>query len=91
MIQVWVLLKLMAQITHTEPGIAYHRSVNCHIYHEQKPLVPIQLDRSILEQPTVILNPKIQTLEDVRTWVTPEDFTIYYPKAHPALSYPFAA
>ena len=35
MVQVWVLLRLMAQITNKNPKFAYHRSVNTHIYGNQ--------------------------------------------------------
>lgn len=90
MIQVWLLLRLMAQITGKNPKIAHHRSVNCHIYGDQLELVPQQLEREILAQPTIDINPDIKTLEDLETWVTLADFTITYPEFHPAIKYPFA-
>lgn len=90
MIQVWLLLRLMAQITGNKPGIAYHRNVNSHIYEDQMPFVPEQLTRSILAQPTIEINPDIKTLEDLETWVSLEDFKITYPEFHPVIKYPFS-
>lgn len=90
MIQVWLLLRLMAQITGKNPKIANHRSVNCHIYSSQLPLVEEQLSRTPFERPTIRINPDIKTLEDLETWVTVQDFEINYPEYHPPIKYPFA-
>lgn len=90
MIQAWLLLRLMAQITGKNPKIAHHRSVNCHIYRPQLDKVGIQLDRQLLEHPSITINPDIRTLEDVESWVTVEDFHINYPEYHPPIKYPFA-
>lgn len=90
MVQVWILLRLMAQITNKNPKIAYHRSVNAHIYGDQLDLVPVQLERSPLVEPSIYINPDIKTLEDVERWVKPDDFKITYPEFHPAIKYPFA-
>lgn len=90
MIQVWLLLRLMAQITGKNPKYAYHRNVNCHIYGNQLGLVPVQLERRPLAEPTIDINPDIKTLEDVETWVTVNDFEVTYPEFHPAIQYPFA-
>lgn len=90
MVQVWLLLRLMAQITGKNPKYAYHRNVNSHIYGNQLDLVPEQLSRSLLAEPTIDINPDIKTLEDVETWVTVDDFKVTYPEYHPAINYPFA-
>lgn len=90
MVQVWLLLRLMAQITGKNPVIARHRNVNSHIYANQLPLVPAQLGREMLAEPTIDINPDIKTLEDVRTWVTPADFKVTYPEFHPKIDYPFS-
>lgn len=90
MVQVWLLLRLMAQITGKNPKFAYHRSVNSHIYGNQLDQVPTQLERTMLAEPTIDINPDIKTLEDLETWVTVNDFIITYPEFHPAIKYPFA-
>ncbi|MES2367765.1 MAG: thymidylate synthase, partial [Pseudomonadota bacterium] len=89
-LQVWLLLRLMAQITGKNAMVAYHRNVNCHIYDNQMPLVPTQLEREMLEEPTLDINPDIRTLEDLETWVSLDDFKITIPKTHPAIAYPFS-
>lgn len=92
MVQVWLFLRLMAQITGKNPKYAFHRNVNSHIYGNQVDLVPTQLEREILEEPTIDINPDIKTLEDLETWVTVSDFKINYQasKTHPPIKYPFS-
>jgi len=92
MVQVWVLLRLMAQITDKNPKFAYHRSVNTHIYQPQFEGVSLQLERAndLFEEPTIRINPDIRTLEDLETWVQVSDFEITIPKQHPSIKYPFA-
>lgn len=90
MLQVWLLLRIMAQITGKNPKIANHRSVNAHIYDNQLELIPTQLERTPLAEPTIDINPEIKTLHDLETWVTPSDFIVTYPEFHPAIKYPFA-
>lgn len=90
MIQCWLFLRLMAQITGKNPKLAHHRSINAHIYGNQLDLVPEQLAREPLTQPTIDINPDIKTLEDLETWVTVNDFTINYPAFHPSIKYPFS-
>lgn len=90
MVQCWLFLRLMAQITGKNPKYAYHRSVNTHIYGTQLDLVPTQLARTPLTEPTIDINPEIKTLEDIETWVTVDDFVITYPEYHPPIKYPFS-
>lgn len=90
MVQVWLFLRLMAQITGKNPKLAYHRSVNAHIYGNQLDLVPSQLARQPLAEPTIDINPDIKTLEDLETWVTVKDFIITYPEFHEPINYPFS-
>lgn len=89
MLQCWLLLRLMAQITGKNPKFAYHKNVNSHIYGDQLPLVLEQLSREVLEEPTVDINPDIKTLEDLEN-ATLADFTINYEHFHPAIQYPFS-
>jgi thymidylate synthase len=90
MVQCWLLLRLMAQITGKNPRFTYHRSVNSHIYGPQLAQVPLQLERSPLAEPTIDINPDIKSLADVVNWVTPADFIITVPETHPPIKYPFA-
>lgn len=75
MVQVYVFLAIMAQITGKKPGQAYHKIVNAHIYEDQlSPMRDIQLKREPLKAATFHINPEIKSLEDLETWVTLDDF-----------------
>lgn len=91
MVQVWLLLRLMAQITGKNPKVAYHRNVNAHLYDNQLPLVEEQLSRryELYAEPEIAINPDIKTLDDLRR-ATLDDFVIHYPDSHPPIKYPFA-
>ena len=89
MIQCFVLLQLMAQITGHQAGKVFHKIVNAHIYENQLPLVQTQLDRRPFEEPSLIINPEIKTLEDIETWVTVDDFQLVGYKHHDPIKYPF--
>ncbi|WP_298635795.1 thymidylate synthase [uncultured Umboniibacter sp.] len=91
MVQVYVLLALVAQITGHKPGKAFHKIVNAHIYEDQLALMrDVQLKREPLSSPTLHINPKIKTLEDIETWVTVDDFTLEGYEFHPPIAYPFS-
>lgn len=92
MIQCFVLLALMAQITGHKAGTAYHKIVNVHIYENQYDVLMKegQLEREPFESPSLWINPKIKTLEDVLTWVTVDDFKVIGYNHHPAIKYPFS-
>lgn len=68
----------MAQITGHKVASAAHNMVNCHIYANQVDTMrDVQLIRD--EQPQDVrlwINPEIKTLEDLRTWVTADDFRL---------------
>lgn len=91
MVQVYVLLALMAQITGLKPGKAYHKLVNCHIYEDQLELMrDVQLKREPFASPTLHINPEIKSLKDIETWVTMDDFSLEGYEHHPAIQYPFS-
>lgn len=92
MIQCFVLLALMAQITGHKAGTAYHKIVNVHIYENQYDVLMKEghLEREPFESPSLWINPKIKTLEDVLTWVTVDDFKVIGYNHHPAIKYPFS-
>lgn len=90
-IQVYVLLALVAQITGKKPGQAYHKIVNAHIYEDQLELMrDVQLKRTPFASPKLNINPKIQSLEDIETWVTLDDFSVDGYECHDAIAYPFS-
>lgn len=90
-VQVFTLLKLVAQITGKTPGVAYHKIVNAHIYENQLELMrDVQLTRDPYPLPQLHINPDIRTLRDVETWVTLDDFVVTGYQHHPAIKYPFS-
>jgi thymidylate synthase len=90
-IQVFTLLKLMAQITGNQPGQAYHKIVNAHIYEDQLELMrDVQLKREPYQSPQLHINPDIQSLEDLETWVTLDDFEVTGYQYHEPIAYPFS-
>ncbi|CAE6886404.1 thymidylate synthase [Vibrio sp. B1FLJ16] len=91
MVQVYVFLAIMAQITGKKPGQAYHKIVNAHIYEDQLELMrDVQLKREPLKAPTFHINPEIKSLEDLETWVTLDDFWVEGYEYHDAIRYPFS-
>jgi thymidylate synthase len=90
-VQVFTLLKLIAQITGNQPGLAYHKIVNAHIYEDQLELMrDVQLKREPYPSPQLHINPDIKSLEDVETWVTLDDFEVTGYKCHEPVAYPFS-
>ena len=90
-IQVFTLLKLMAQITGNHPGVAYHKIVNAHIYEDQLELMrDVQLKREPYDPPQLHINPDIRALEDLETWVTLDDFEVTGYRHHDPIAYPFS-
>ena len=91
MVQVYVLLAIMAQITGLKAGEAYHKLVNTHIYEDQIALMrDVQLLRTPLPAPTFHINPEIKTLKDLETWVTLDDFWVEGYTHHEPIKYPFS-
>ena len=91
MVQVYFLLALIAQITGKQPGQAFHKIVNAHIYEDQLELMrDVQLKRTPYPSPKLIINPDIKTLKDVETWVTVDDFNVVGYESHPPIKYPFS-
>lgn len=93
MVQCHVLLALMAQITNTIPGKVTHVITNAHIYEDQRDIFLSQhLTRGIDNTlaPVLEINPAIQSLDDVLSWVTVDDFNIINYEPQPAINYPFS-
>jgi len=90
-VQVFVFLALMARITGHKPGTAYHKIVNAHIYEDQLELMKeVQVKREPYPSPQLHISDKIQTLEDLETWVTMDDFSISNYECHEPIKYPFS-
>lgn len=90
-LQVFTLLKLMAQITGHQPGLAYHKIVNAHIYEDQLELMrDVQLKREPFDPPKLHINPDIKSLHDLETWVTLDDFEVSGYQHHDPIAYPFS-
>lgn len=90
-VQVFFLLKIMAQISGLEPGKAYHKIVNAHIYEDQLELMrDVQLKREPFASPKLHINPEIKSLSDLETWVTLSDFEVEGYQSHEPIAYPFS-
>lgn len=90
-VQVFFLLKIMAQISGLKPGKAYHKIVNAHIYEDQLELMrDVQLKREPYPSPSLHINPEIRSLKDLETWVTLDDFEVKDYRYHEAIKYPFS-
>jgi thymidylate synthase len=90
-VQVGWLLMIMAQITGLKPAKAYHKIVNVHVYEDQIELLrDVQMNREPYPLPKLEINPDIKSLEDLETWVTPDDFELVGYRHHPGINYPFS-
>ncbi len=90
-VQVFFFLQLMAQITGNNPGVAYHKIVNAHIYEDQLELMrDVQLKREPYSPPKLHINPDIKSLQDVEDWVTMDDFEVTDYQHHEPITYPFS-
>jgi thymidylate synthase len=90
-VQVFTLLKLMAQITGNKPGLAYHKIVNAHIYEDQLELMrDVQLKREPYPSSQLHINPDIKSLKDIETWVSLDDFEVEGYQSHEPIAYPFS-
>lgn len=91
-VQVFTLLKLVAQITGLNAKRAYHHIVNAHIYEDQLELMrDVELTRVPFPDPKLHINPDIRSLKDIETWVSTDDFCVDGYQHHPAIRYPFSA
>lgn len=84
------LLSVMAHITGLKVGTFTHFLFDIHIYENQIEGIKEQLSREPLNLPMLWINPEIQTLEDLETWVTVGDFKLIAYQHHPAIKFPFA-
>ena len=92
MLQAWLILRLFAQISGLKPGTVKHDNINCHLYGNQIPVLEehLELARQPKKMPTLDINPNIKSLDDIREWVTVDDFTLNGYESHPPIKYPFS-
>jgi len=86
-----LLLRLIAQITGLKCGSFTHFLGNVHIYEDQLEGLETQISRKPNCSPNIIIDENIQTLEDLETWVIPDNikFEGYVP--YDAIKFPFSA
>lgn len=85
-----LLLKMVARITGLKEGTFTHFLHNIHIYEDQIDLFEDQIIRKPYPSPTLRMNKDIQTLKDLETWVTVDDFNIIAYNHHDAIRFPFS-
>ena len=84
------LLSVIAHITGYTPGVFTHFLHDVHIYANQVDDMYTQLKRDPLPLPKLYINPQIETLKDLETWVKVRDFKVQEYGHHPAIKYEFA-
>lgn len=89
--QVAVLGYLGAIVAGKTPAKAFHKLVNVHIYEDQLTGIKQQLEREPYRLPTLKINPAIKSLDDIETWVTPNDFEVIDYRHHEPIAFPFSA
>lgn len=84
------LLMVMAQITEYEVGSLHHFMHDVHIYENQVELMKEQVKHVPHKLPTMKINPKITTLEDLEEWASIDDFELVNYEHDSAIKYPFS-
>lgn len=50
----------------------------------------VQLQRTPFAAPQLHINPEIQSLQDIESWVSTDDFEVQGYQCHEGIKYPFA-
>ena len=88
--QVYLMGRLMAQITGNVAKKAHWTGINVHLYEKHVAQMEEQVTRPLLPAPKIWINPEIKTLEDIETWVTPKaDFKLIDYKSQDKINYKF--
>lgn len=85
-----LLLLLMCRISGLKPGKLIYFSWNNHIYQDQMDGIMHQLTRKPFEAPSIWIDERIKTLEDLETWVTVDCFKMIDYQCHPKIVFPFS-
>lgn len=85
-----LLLHLVARITNKKVGTFTHFLWDVHIYEDQYEKMKELIARTSTEAPTLWINPKIKTLEDLETWVTINDIKFIDYNPQPPIKFPFS-
>lgn len=83
MMQVYVLNKIMAQITGNKPGFATHPLINAHIYSNHLDKLKEQLEREPKSPGTFKLNPALDSWEALMAMNVEDMFTLEGYDPHP--------
>lgn len=93
-VQCWFLLNITAKLTGLKVGTVTWNITNAHIYGNQIPLVPIQLERPMYTPPKLIIKDDFDMdalMEGLNKDNFEEFFELQDYKHHPAIKYPFTA
>lgn len=85
-----LMLLLVAKITNKKPGVFNHVLFDAHIYEDQIKNMKDLVTLTGFEPPRVEIDDKINTLEDLETWVKPEDIKIVDYHHGPTVKFPFS-
>lgn len=94
LVQCWFLLNITAKLTGLKVGTVTWNITNAHIYGNQIPLVPIQLERPMYTPPKLIIKDNFD-MDVLMETLNKDNFEEYFElqdyKHHPAIKYPFTA
>lgn len=94
LVQCWFLLNITAKLTGLKVGTVTWNITNAHIYGNQIPLVPIQLERPMYTPPKLIIKDDFD-MDVLMVLLNKDNFEDYFElqdyKHHPAIKYPFTA
>lgn len=85
-----LLLLLICRITGLKPGKFCHFAWNVHIYQDQMDGIIHQITRQPFEAPSIWIDERIKSLEDLETWVTTDCFKMIDYQHHPKIVFPFS-
>jgi len=85
-----LLLLLMCRITGLRPGKFCHFAWNAHIYQDQMDGIIHQITRQPYPAPSIWIDERIKSLEDLETWVTTDCFKMIDYQHHPKIVFPFS-
>lgn len=82
------LLEVMSRLTNKNPGTLHYFAFNYHMYVNHKEALETQLQRTPKELPLFGMNPYIETMTDMDTHATVDDFYLIDYEPHPAIKMP---